>query len=297
MHQWGGMCELSAFQNWNNSLLPSSKMRHKKYIETTVWLQWMTLRMLGKWAAAVQNFLISHSVGSIQRVKNTFRLGSPFWDPNIAGILIAPSIETSSAMFALKTFQRVFTWLCSFLHVGFFISICNKWSRNSREICTVNKIACYLLHGIVLYIFFLLYFFLLACIFGKVSKGGVGSNKEENMTQSGTIHYVQGLGKNRPHSSDYLSTKQNWKILCVLALVYWWSSDCKLYDVKIAQIIEVQLYLLKALTVEFRRQCQRKFDAAMLNVATNKKQSCFFPVFTCPFKHLFWKTFSLNSDQ
>ena len=162
------------------------------------------------------------------------------------------------------------------LFTRWLFSICNKWSRNSREICTVNKIACYLLHGIVLYIFFLLYFFLLACIFGKVSKGGVGSNKEENMTQSGTVQYVQGLGKNRPLSINYLCTKQNWKILRVLALVYLWSSDCKLYDIKIAQIIEVQLYLLKALTVEFRRQCQRKFDAAMLNVATNKNSRVFF---------------------
>ena len=33
-----------------------------------------------------------------------------------------------------------------------------------------------------------------------MSKGGVGSNKEENMTQSGTVQYVQGLGKNRPLS-------------------------------------------------------------------------------------------------
>ena len=54
-----------------------------------------------------------------------------------------------------------------------------------------------------------IFFFLLACIFGKVSKGGVGSNKEENMTQSGTVQYVQGLGKNRPLSSNYLCTKQN----------------------------------------------------------------------------------------
>ena len=73
--------------------------------------------------------------------------------------------------------------------------------------------------------------------------------------------------------------------------VFWLSytddpPDCKLYDIKIAQIIEVQLYLLKALTVEFRRQCQRKFDAAILNVATNKN-SRVFSVFTCLFKHLF----------
>ena len=141
-----------------------------------------------------------------------------------------------------QNFSKSF-YMTVLLLTRWLFSICNKWSRNSREICTVNKIACYLLHGIVLYIFFLLYFFLLACIFGKVSKGGVGSNKEENMTQSGTVQYVQGLGKNRPLSSNYLCTKQNWKSLCVLALVYWWSSDCKLYDIKIAQIIEVQLCL------------------------------------------------------
>ena len=71
--------------------------------------------------------------------------------------------------------------------------------------------------------------------------------------------------------------------LCSGSRILMRSSDCKLYDIKIAQIIEVQLYLLKALTVEFRRQCQRKFDAAMLNVATNKN-SRVFSSFHMPFQ-------------